>query len=361
MLTKKYRENPFILSIIFAVFGLVIFAFGAINMADAQINKSTYLDFTGNGRTDWAVISTLPKAPGQPFRWKILGNPASPVPNEAFIRIFDYGSIGDIILAGDYIGDRKTDLTVYRSGSQSIFYVAQFPIGTGGIMLDRAVPWGARDGSFAQGDYDGDGKLDFTVTRRNDDNSITWYILGSSSNVMRAVNFGFRGGRTTLGADFTGDGKDELVFTADVNGGLVYYIGDALTGELVLIRQWGFSSEFSFVDRNLPPADYTGDGKADFVAVRQNVNPMVWYILDPATNTATATRFGFGLVNAGDRRDQPIRGDYDGDGRQDIAVYRTSNYTFYVLRSSDGGITAQTWGETGDSALNIPYFVFIVD
>jgi hypothetical protein len=147
MLTKKYRENPFILSIIFTFFGLAMFAFGAINTANAQTNKSTYLDFTGNGRTDWAVITGLSKSPGQPFRWKILGNPASSAPNEAFIRIFDYGSIGDIILAGDYVGDRKTDLTVYRSGSQSIFYVAQFPIGTGGIMLDRAVPWGRLGGN----------------------------------------------------------------------------------------------------------------------------------------------------------------------------------------------------------------------
>ena len=57
---------------------------------------------------------------------------------------------------------------------------------------------------------------------------------------------------------------------------------------------------------------------------------MIWYILDPTTNTSTATRFGFGLVNSGDRPDQPIKGDYDGDGRQDIAVYRGIN--LYILR-----------------------------
>jgi hypothetical protein len=180
---------------------------------------------------------------------------------------------------------------------------------------------------------------------------------------MRAINFGFLNGFFQYGvfpgADFTGDGRDELVFTSNVNGGLTYYIGDAVTGELVLIRQWGFSSN-SFIDRSFPPADYTGDGKADLVAVRQNVNPLVWYILDPATNTSTATQFGFGQRQGG-TRDQPIRGDYDGDGRQDIAVYRGNNHTFYVLRSSDGGITAQPWGEGEDSALSIPYFVLIVD
>lgn len=364
MLAKKRKNSLSPLFRFLAVTALTILSFGSATMTNAQINKGTYLDFTGDGKTDWVTINALADEPGQPFRWKVLGNQASPVPNEAFIRIFDYGSIGDILIPGDYVGDRKTDLTVYRSGSQSIFYTAQFPSGGGGIQIDRAVRWGTQnDGSFSQGDYDGDGKLDFTVVRANDDNSLTWFILGSANNVMRAVNFGFRDALGLSGvfpgADFNGDGRDEFVFTTDVNGSLNYYIGDALTGELILIRQWGFS--FGFVDRSLPPADYTGDGKADFVAVRRNVSPMVWYILDPATNTSTATGFGFTRANGGDISDQPIRGDYDGDGTQDIAVYRGINHTFYVLRSSDGGITTQTWGEDGDSALNIPYFVFIID
>ncbi len=364
MFTKNYRLNSSVLRTVCAVFGLVFFAFAATGTANAQSGKSVYLDFTGNGRTDWAVINGLPDAPGQPFRWKILGNPASSVPNEALIRVFDYGSLNDIILAGDYTGDRKTDLTVWRADSQSLFYTAQFPTGTGGVTLDRAVSWGTQtDGSFAQGDYDGDGKLDFTVTRRGDDGTLTWYLLGSSSNVMRAVSFGFSGGSPVAGADFTGDGRDELVFTADVNGAMTYYIGDALTGRLLFARQWGFYNTVlnsNATDRSLPPADYTGDGKADLVAVRQNDNPLVWYILDPATDMATVTRFGYGQ-RAGGSRDQPLRGDYDGDGRQDIAVYRTSNHTFYVLRSSDGGITTQQWGENDDAPLRIPYFLVNVN
>lgn len=349
MFTKSNSKNSPAQLTLFAVFGLAVLVLcGTANTAKAQTNKGTYLDFTGNGKTDWTVIAT-PQTSSDAYRWKILGNQTNSAPGADFIRIFDYGLFGDGFTCGDYIGDRKTDVAVYRRGQPGIYYVAQFPSGTGGITLDRAVRWGGEWDRPAHGDFDGDGKLDYSVARYTADGGLTWYILGSETNTMRAINFGFTGGSPTAGADFTGDGRDELVFIADDNGTMTYYIGDAITGKLLSVRQWGFYPYY--IDRSFPPADYTGDGKADFVAVRRNISPMVWYILDPVTNTATATRFGYGNVNTGDRADIPIQGDYDGDGKFDIAVYRVSNHTFYVLRSSDGGLTVQTWGVTGDLPL----------
>lgn len=173
---------------------------------------------------------------------------------------------------------------------------------------------------------------------------------------MRAVPFGTPDSHSPIsGADFTGDGRDEMVVTSNINGTLIYYVGDAVTGALLLTRQWGF---IDLPDRSLPPADYTGDGKADLVAVRRNVSPMVWYILDPATNKATATQFGIGSPTY---NDHPVQGDYDGDGRYDIAVRRVSNQTFYVLRSSDGGVTTQVWGDASDRPIERAQFYLRID
>jgi hypothetical protein len=52
--------------------------------------------------------------------------------------------------------------------------------------------------------------------------------------------------------------------------------------------------------------------------------------------------YAFGLYGI----DLPVQGDYDGDGRTDVAIWR--NGVFYGLKSSDGSLIAQAFGQAGD-------------
>ena len=330
--------------------------------------KSTLFDFTGNGRTDWTTL-TVPTSGA--ITWRIAGNPAASGPNQAFIRIFNYGlsniitnadgdliQTGDQIVPQDYSGDQKTEVSVWRPGAQSYFYTSQFPTGTAGITLERAVQFGSmNDDPTVAGDYDGDGKIDYTVVRATG-GVYTWYIINSSTNTLRITNVGIPldalGSVAVNGADFNGDGKDELVFITQkgqcefVPGtvcSVTYYAIDAVTGIDVFIRQFGnFNSDYI-----ITPADYTGDKKADLVAVRQSTGNQIWYINNSATNATTATQFG--ISDSDVRGDLQVRGDYDGDGRQDIAVWRRSNQTFYYISSANGTLGGQKWGEAGDTPL----------
>lgn len=309
--------------------------------------RATLFDFTGNGRTDFTVFSNSFATAGVPIRWSIAENPAIAGPNQAFIRGFDYGVVGDSVVPNDYRGDIKVDVTVRRP-SNGNYYVAEFPTGPGPLNITATVPFGtSSDIDGAEGDYDGDGKADYTVVRVSGGN-LTYYILLSSTNTLRSVPFGTTSGASAAflsrGADFNADGRDELIFiSVGSNGDINYFVGDSVTGVGVITRQFGnFGSDYS-----VPPADYTGDGRADFLAVRQSSGGQVWYINNSATNAVTATTFGIPDSSTA-RIDLQVRGDYDGDGVHDIAVWRRNNQTFYFIRSSDRMLGGQKWGESAN-------------
>ncbi len=91
-------------------------------------------------------------------------------------------------------------------------------------------------------------------------------------------------------------------------------------------------------------ADYDGDGKSDFALWSNNGT---WRLSlsngsNDGANRPTQTQ------SWGTKGDLTLLGDYDGDGKTDLAVFRPSDGTFYVKRSSDGGVLAKAWGFATD-------------
>jgi hypothetical protein len=84
--------------------------------------------------------------------------------------------------------------------------------------------------------------------------------------------------------------------------------------------------------------DYDGDGRAD-IAVR-DPQTSTWYILESSTGQLRTMQFGWaGLV--------PVPGDYDGDGRTDIAAIDPLSATWYILESSTGQLRTMQFGWAG--------------
>ncbi len=185
------------------------------------------------------------------------------------------------------------------------------------------------------GDFDGDGRADITVYRRSDR---TWYTVGSKTGApLPAVAFphGFTGDSDTVApGHFNADARaDQALFvrhTVDLpfDGAMAWR--SSTTGAM----NWGPTAER---DASPVPGDYNGDG-------RDELAHWDWF-------TGTWHVPGFPDRQWGAIGDVPVPGDYDKDKRTDLAVWRRSTGTWHVIRSSDGAVVARQWGVSTDRAV----------
>lgn len=324
-----------------SLFVLVLTASTPFNVT-AQPAPKPCLDFYGTGRTSFATYFSANNFQNRGFRIRNNGGTGE---ETAF-----WGIPGDSGLAGYYDSDNRADLIAHRFGSQGTYYIRP---STAPNSL-TAIQWGAAsDRRNVEGDYDGDGRDDLTVVRPTN-GSCVWYFLRSSTNTLGAINFGVCdfgfGDNLLAGADYTGDGRAEItVLRTGTSGSGTLFIGDSNTGALVLAQQWGVVSTDIYV-----LGDFLGDRRADFAVWRGDVPNAngVWYIKENGGNGFVAVQFG--IPNPEANGDFPICGDYNGDGKSDIAVYRRSNNTFYWLNSPNNTILGvQQFGQQGDFPLGV--------
>ncbi len=89
--------------------------------------------------------------------------------------------------------------------------------------------------------------------------------------------------------------------------------------------------------------DFDGDGKSDYVVVRDLGGPVQWWVWRSASASVSVFRWGLNT-------DTAMCGDFDGDGKDDATVWRPgSPGAFWVLRTS-GGLIKTDFGMTGDEA-----------
>jgi len=99
------------------------------------------------------------------------------------------------------------------------------------------------------------------------------------------------------------------------------------------IQGWGTNND------DPVEGDYDGDGKTDFAVFRPSTND--WWILKSSDG-------GYYSVNFGVSGDKPAQADFDGDGKTDIAVFRPSNGTWYISQSGNSQTLTQAFGLSTD-------------
>jgi hypothetical protein len=205
-------------------------------------------------------------------------------------------------------------------------------------------------------DFDGDGKTDFVIERGVASGELVrkqWWILNSRDNTSRVLYFGlFNGSDAPIPADYDGDGKWDVAIyknSSSTNEGYFYILRSS--DNTVQIIRWGI-----FGDSPYKTQDFDGDGKADPTVVRVIDGLIYWYTLLSKTNTPRITQFG--MSRSYYVTDIPLRGDFDGDGKADLAVYRRIFFgprvnVFMILQSSDGKMVTRKFGRYLDNTTPI--------
>lgn len=237
--------------------------------------------------------------------------------------------------ASDYDGDRRADLSVFRTTT----YTFNIASSTSNYASITTKAWGAAgDIPVASSDYDGDGKADMTFFRPSDG---TWNILTSGSGYTASMvkSWGTSSDVPVAGGDYDGDGVSDITVFRPSEGN--WYMLTSSSGFAAsTVTKWGTST-----DQPLAGGDYDGDGKDDFAVFRRGARTM--NILQ-SSNGALLQR-SIGAVG-----DVAVAGsDFDGDGRADMATWSPSTGQWTVRTSSTSWqLTMQvTWGASGDVAL----------
>ena len=334
----------------------------------ANISGGGDVDTANNTATDVATI--LPKAPQvEPPTDVEPGDDSGTDTNEQETAIL----ISD---GGDFDGDGKTDLAVFRPSTGEWLIVNS---STGGRTVFQ---WGSMGDVPVAGDYDGDGKTDLAVFRPVDRRSGTSCNSSTSGSTARS-QWGSRGRHARSRATTTATARPTSRSSGPSTG--TWYILQLEHGESAAWRSRGAATATSPV-----PGDYDGDGKADLAVFR----PVDRHVVHPstrapasrhssysgaaaatcrcpATTTATArptsrssgprpaTWYIVQLEHGrrdvrstwGSSGDIPVPGDYDGDGKTDLAVFRPSTGEWYIVNSSTAIGAVFRWGTLGDIPL----------
>jgi len=231
-----------------------------------------------------------------------------------------------ISVSGDADGDGKADLNSFnRSTSQFTFTSTSTGVASGSAPFLTA----AGDIPF-QADFDGDGRLDYGFYRYS---TAQWFVRQSrAGNAL--LQFGVANQTLPVPADFDGDGISDFSTYNQASG--LWTIFQSRTGTLR-------TASFGIPGLDQPlPFDFDGDGKADFAVYRPSTSQ--WFAsfssgqpapgannaFSPPNSVAPVPNVAFGQPNI----DVPVVADYDGDKKADVAVYRTTTAQWFINYST---------------------------
>ena len=292
------------------------------------------------------------------------------------LRMFDSSLTIGRVVSGDFNGDGYTDIAAMLDyGEQNMKIFVWLSTGSSfqecTVWSDLSTPnyYNANlvTGRMVAGDFNGDGKDDIAVMHDylNQNMKIfVWKSNGASFSketwsdysTPMAYNANLVTGRVVAG-DFNGDGKDDIAVMHDfLNQNMKIFVWTSLGGSFSNYTTWNDLSTPGWYNANLATdrmvaGDFNNDGKDDIAVMHdfldQNMQIFVWKSSGQNFNkltwldSSTPHSYNVSLVTG-----RMVSGDFDGDNLCDIAgMHDYSNHLrLFVWRSNANAFSAHsTW------------------
>jgi hypothetical protein len=286
-------------------------------------------DFNSDGNLDVAVG-------GYFFAMVAFGNGDGTFQTPATYNLNN--NFADSIVAADMNGDGKPDLIVGGGQGYSPSNTVTLLVndGVGGFSKDSTFFLGSSGNgpaSVGAADFNGDGKTDILLASQSGGSDGTLsLLLGNGDGTMRSaqyINENPNGTNPTVAGtaatgDFNGDGFQDLIFPSGCGP------GDSCTpsGFTLLLSNGagGYQAPLSFTApvngaNRLAVADFNGDGKPDVAVFNNCDTSCTGTSVSVFLNTGNGTFSAPNVYEGGGVTQLAIvAGDFNGDGKMDIAV-----------------------------------------